>query len=828
MEKEYIVILNADVDFAEFNQEMIDNTGAGVIPNRTVDIADARLGSQRSTHYSLTDEEAEELKNDSRVLDVVIPLKNRDDVKIILNASQSGNFAKTTSDSGSHSNWALRRCIESTNIYGASSYDPGGDFKYTLDGAGVDVVIQDSGIQADHPEFFMDDTSEYVSTTVANDSSNGTLFDRQVTSHGLKIVVAGPGNGPLTVPTLWAEKVAQVVKLLIDPTGTGINIPYQKNLIATLAGSAGTVHEGLPTAQRVAYGGGPSYSPNFLLDENISSYSGYQAFLDGHMANDMVWYKNTSGPDPSEQDRDIEEIMEHLFHTIHLFGIYGAVPGSETAMNWAASRNPDWQTTELHLAMAQAVGAGKFDPSGYGPNWATNTEDAEKAYKEYTYLLNWGMWDMSAFWDGASLSPEWTDDVRTPAGIQTHNPLGFAMFNKYFAPVLSKPSFTTLKSIFLDNSLGESGYIAHTSYNRVKEIDWFLESGLSGTQHANHYRDYDGHGTHVAGTAVGTTYGWAKKARIYSVKLAGLEGTGDTGTSLSSTDAFDVIRVWHNSKSIDSATGYKRPTVVNMSWGTVANIGPDFTVITGVNYRGTTYNTGNDARWHESNNYMAETYGLIADKHADNNYHGAATTASVDTDIEEMITAGIHVIYGAGNSSNKIDVSTGVDWNNTLDISGTPAGYYHQSGSPYNVGAISVGSIDSDTYSGSTEQISSFSVRGAGVDLYAPGSDIRSAFSTTNEHTDSNYYLNSSYKQGSISGTSMASPQVCGLAATVLQLSPHLTPAQLKQKMTNMATDDSLHTTSLNNDYANKRSLLGSANKFLNTPFNSQYPLTTS
>ena len=37
---------------------MIASTGAGDIPSRTVDVANARPGSQRNTHYALTDEEA--------------------------------------------------------------------------------------------------------------------------------------------------------------------------------------------------------------------------------------------------------------------------------------------------------------------------------------------------------------------------------------------------------------------------------------------------------------------------------------------------------------------------------------------------------------------------------------------------------------------------------------------------------------------------------------------------------------------------------------------------------------------------------------------------
>ena len=44
-----------------------------------------------------------------------------------------------------------------------------------------------------------------------------------------------------------------------------------------------------------------------------------------------------------------------------------------------------------------------------------------------------------------------------------------------------------------------------------------------------HYGDTDGHGTHCGGTATGLNFGWASNARVYSVKVGGLEGPGDTG-----------------------------------------------------------------------------------------------------------------------------------------------------------------------------------------------------------------------------------------------------------------------------------------------------------
>ena len=102
---------------------------------------------------------------------------------------------------------------------------------------------------------------------------------------------------------------------------------------------------------------------------------------------------------------------------------------------------------------------------------------------------------------------------------------------------------------------------------RVKQIDWYTASGVSGTMpdFSTFYTDYHGHGTHVAGIAAGKTYGRAKNSHIYVMPVSGL--TSGVTTGLSTTDSFDTIKGWHNNKPIDPATGYKRPTVVNMSWG---------------------------------------------------------------------------------------------------------------------------------------------------------------------------------------------------------------------------------------------------------------------
>jgi subtilisin family serine protease len=343
---------------------------------------------------------------------------------------------------------------------------------------------------------------------------------------------------------------------------------------------------------------------------------------------------------------------------------------------------------------------------------------------------------------------------------------------------------------------------------RVQQLDWGAYSGGSITQNANHYRDFDGHGTHVAGTACGKTYGWAKNARVYSQKLNGLEGSGDSGTGISITYAFDAIKTWHNSK------GGARPTVVNMSWGYLTF----YNSVTSLTYRGTTYSdssTTSDANYRLSNYGLYPSSGGLSATYATN-----VRIGSVDTDIEEMIDAGIIVCIAAGNRSHKIDVSGGTDYNNYVS---TDQGikYYHRGSSPYSDRAFMVGSMDSTTFSAEFDQKATYSETGPGVNIWAPGTDIMSACSNTNAFSGQTYHLNASFKQMNISGTSMASPQVAGVAALYLQKYPTATPEYTKLQLQLFASAD-MYTTELTNDYSNTRSLLGSFQYILYSAFQIQ------
>jgi hypothetical protein len=308
----------------------------------------------------------------------------------------------------------------------------------------------------------------YVSTSLVADATNSAVFDRSLTVNGILVVAAGAVGGQLAVPSEWVKKVGRSYQLLMDPDATGIDSSAQKQMIRTLKGLTGTWHAGFQTAQRVGYNGGSSYSPNWLTDIGAASYAGYEDFLAQHAVNDMVWYKNSNGWNGTGI-KDVEEVFEHIMHTIHLYGVRGGVQGSVTELNWDSENNPvTYTSTELFKAMEQAINNGMYDAGALDPYDST---EAHLLMKEYMYLLNWGMWEMSVFWAGGSLAPEWNDLMRTPAGILANNPLGYALFNTYFAPVLSKPNFATLNSIFQDNDQGLSGYIPTSAVNSATTFD---------------------------------------------------------------------------------------------------------------------------------------------------------------------------------------------------------------------------------------------------------------------------------------------------------------------------------------------------------------------
>ena len=123
-EKEYTVIVKAGVNLEEVENDLTASSGdSSSIPNRSVDVVNARPGSRRATHFALTDEEAQNLENDPRVEAVEIPPDQRDDIKIGFNATQIANFTKggNPDTDTSKVNWGLKRSNMPTNLYASGT-----------------------------------------------------------------------------------------------------------------------------------------------------------------------------------------------------------------------------------------------------------------------------------------------------------------------------------------------------------------------------------------------------------------------------------------------------------------------------------------------------------------------------------------------------------------------------------------------------------------------------------------------------------------------------------------------------------------------------------
>ena len=73
-EKEFTVVVHRGTNIEELEKELTSEKGSSTVPARRVSIANARKGSTRQTHFALTQEEADILLTDDRVLTVQIPV----------------------------------------------------------------------------------------------------------------------------------------------------------------------------------------------------------------------------------------------------------------------------------------------------------------------------------------------------------------------------------------------------------------------------------------------------------------------------------------------------------------------------------------------------------------------------------------------------------------------------------------------------------------------------------------------------------------------------------------------------------------------------------
>ena len=198
--------------------------------------------------------------------------------------------------------------------------------------------------------------------------------------------------------------------------------------------------------------------------------------------------------------------------------------------------------------------------------------------------------------------------------------------------------------------------------------------------------DENGHGSHVAGTIGGATFGVAKEVDIVAVKVLDADGSGSNSVVLKGMQwvVNDV-----------KAKGRSGKAVLNMSLG-------------------------------------------------------GSKSDAVNRAIEALDEAGVVSVVAAGNESQ--------------DTANTSPGSAPK--------AITVGAIDA-----SNDKRASFSNWGKPVDIYAPGVDVLSV--GINSDTDTNV----------LSGTSMATPHVAGLAAYLMAFQNIHSTSQVADVITNLARD---------------------------------------
>lgn len=346
-----------------------------------------------------------------------------------------------------------------------------------------------------------------------------------------------------------------------------------------------------------------------------------------------------------------------------------------------------------------------------------------------------------------------------------------------------------------------------TGGSRAIQFNWFqlnptVTGGASGTyvytpyvDAANPTRTSDNnHGAHVAGTVAGNSQGWARNSTIYNIN--------PYSTNNNSFDAlflFDYIRAWHLSKPINPETGQKNPTIINNSWGYGYQL-PVSGVLQIIN-KDVVVADGTPVSTADLDQYGIFNNGV--------DVFAPARYPALDADLEDAIAAGIVVVGAASNDYSKIDIPTGLDYNNRFVWTDGTFNYnifYHRGSSPTSTnGAICVGAVSSTV----AEPKADFSNCGPRVDIYAPGQHIISSVNS-NGVADPR---NSSYFISKFSGTSMASPQVCGVLACALEVYPNMNQTQALTYIAYYAKPAQLFDSA--GGYSDYSSLQGSSNTAL-------------
>jgi len=290
---------------------------------------------------------------------------------------------------------------------------------------------------------------------------------------------------------------------------------------------------------------------------------------------------------------------------------------------------------------------------------------------------------------------------------------------------------------------------------------------------------YGQHGTPCSALTFGRSQGWAYNANKWFVQVYNYYGTDIE-------PYFDLLKLFHQYKPVNTKYGTKNPTINSNSWGYRASKGvtngyyhhrnvatqyggvsnePDF-----ISHLG---QTGDGGRW------KSEMY--------DNSYTQAG---------KEMIDAGVIFVVASGNSNQKQVGDTHPDWENRVSANETDGVYdstfyefgiattgtTNRRGFPQQLGkyteaghvvypAINVGALDDEWKTGKECKVN-YSDRGEQIDLFAPADGTLAA---NHSYASEGWYpvaypgLTISATDCAFGGTSAACPVATGFLATVLE-----------------------------------------------------------
>ncbi|MET9852430.1 S8 family serine peptidase [Streptomyces sp. NPDC006450] len=122
------------------------------------------------------------------------------------------------------------------------------------------------------------------------------------------------------------------------------------------------------------------------------------------------------------------------------------------------------------------------------------------------------------------------------------------------------------------NGAGVTAYVLDTGIDyKHDEFGGRATFGFDAIKDGRDGQDCSGHGTHVAGTIAGTTYGVARKASLVSVRVLNCEGTGDFSGIIAGLDW--VARNAKQPAVLNGSLGGDKSTVLNDAADAVTDAG---------------------------------------------------------------------------------------------------------------------------------------------------------------------------------------------------------------------------------------------------------------